>query len=107
MTLSDMPLPRAWRVPPHVALDWRRWPDENEYVFYHGATGDTHRLSELAGCIMEMALTGPVETAALRQWLLTQGVTAKDNTLDHVLASLAQLEFLEPIQNESMNNAVG
>lgn len=107
MTLSDMPLPRAWRVPPHAALDWRRWPDENEYVFYHGATGDTHRLSELAGSIMEMALICPVETAALREWLISHGVSAEDNPLDHVLASLAQLEFLEPIPNQTMNHAAG
>ena len=100
-----MPLPTLWRVPPHAALDWRRWGDENEYVFYHGATGHTHRLSDVAGRIMEQALQGPLDNAALLQWLLTHGDTGAESTLDHVLAGLAQLEFLEAIQTGPANNA--
>lgn len=100
-----MSLPGSWHVPPHAALDWRRWPDENEYVFYHGATGDTHRLSDVAGRIMEQALKGPLDVALLLQWLLTHGDTEAENTLDHVLAGLAQLEFLEAIQTDSATNA--
>lgn len=100
-----MPLPTLWRVPTHAALDWRRWPDENEYVFYHGATGNTHRLSDVAGRIMEQALQGPLDIAALLQWLLTHGDLAAESTLDHVLTGLAQLEFLEAIHSESGSNA--
>lgn len=96
-----MPSPSHWRVPAHSKLTWRRWPDEDEYVFYHGATGDTHRLSELAGVIMEQALAGPVNSAALLQWLLEQNDTAPETTLDHVLTGLIQLDFLEPIKIES------
>ena len=100
-----MSLPSFWRVPPHAALDWRRWPDENEYVFYHSATGDTHRLSDLPGRVMEQALQGPLDVAVLLKWLLSQGDTEAESTLDHVIAGLAQLELLEPIQLESANNA--
>ena len=104
-THEFMPVPTLWRVPAHATLDWRRWADENEYVFYHGATGNTHRLSDVAGRIMEQALQGPLDSAALLQWLLTHGDTGAESTLDHVLAGLAQLEFLEPIPSETANNA--
>jgi PqqD family protein of HPr-rel-A system len=93
-----MSLPTHWRVPTGAKLSWRRWPGEDEYVFYHGATGDTHRLSELAGVIIEQALAGPVDSAALLQWLLEQGDAAPEASLDHVFAGLAQLEFIEPIE---------
>lgn len=96
-----MSIPTHWRVPASAKLTWRRWPGEDEYVFYHGGTGDTHRLSELAGVIMEQALAGPpVDSAELMQWLLEQGDAAAEATLDHVFAGLAQLEFIEPIKIE-------
>lgn len=96
-----MTTPTHWRIPPSAKLSWRRWPDESEYVFYHGATGDTHRLSELAGMIMEQAMAGPVDTAALMQWLLMQDDSAPEATLDQVFASLSQLDFIEPFEIES------
>jgi PqqD family protein of HPr-rel-A system len=95
-----MSLPSHWRVPANSKLNWRRWPGEDEYVFYHGATGDTHRLSELAGQIMEQALAGPVASATLMAWLREQGDETPEATLDHVFASLTQLELVEPIPSE-------
>ena len=100
-----MTTPTHWRVPPHSKLSWRHWPDESEYVFYHGATGDTHRLSELAGMILEQALAGPVDASALMQWLLAQGDTTPEATLDQVFASLSQLDFIEPVKTEPSNAA--
>lgn len=91
-----MPLPTHWRVPPNARLLWRRWPGEDEYIFYHGASGDTHRLSELAGLIMERALEGPVERAELARWLADQGDASPQDTLDSVYAGLSQLDLLEP-----------
>ena len=91
-----MSLPTHWRVPVGAHLIWRRWPGENEYVFYHSASGDTHRLSELAGLVMEEILTGRGDRATLIQWLQEQGDETPEATLDHVFASLAQLEFIEP-----------
>lgn len=95
-----MPPSNHWRVPAHSKLTWRRWPDENEYVFYHDATGDTHRLSELAGLIMEQALSGPVAVVNLKAWLREQGDESPDASLDHVFASLTQLELIEAVNIE-------
>lgn len=91
-----MPPPTHWRVPAGTKLIWRRWPGEDEYVFYHSATGDTHRLSELAGLVLEEILAGRGDRGALIQWLREQGDSTPDATLDHVFAGLAQLEFIEP-----------
>jgi hypothetical protein len=90
-----MPIPRHWRVPAGANLTWRRWPDEEEYVFYHGASGDTYRLSELAGLILEQALTGPVGRADLMRWLQDQDVESPEATLEHVLVDLIRLDLLE------------
>lgn len=92
-----MPTPTHWRVPVGAELTWRRWPGEDEYVFYHGGTGDTHRLSELAGLVMEQALAGPVDGATLLRWLVEQAVPEPEATLDQVFAGLKQLDFLEPV----------
>lgn len=91
-----MAVPNHWRVPPHANLLWRRWPGEAEYVFYHGASGDTHRLSELAGLIMERALEGPLDKMELARWLAAEGDPAPLDTLDGIYASLSQLDLLEP-----------
>jgi hypothetical protein len=96
-----MSLPTHWRVPAGTKLTWRRWPGEDEYVFYHSATGDTHRLSELAGIILEQALAGPVSSVELTRWLGEQGDETPEATLDHVFASLSQLELVEPIKPEA------
>lgn len=98
-----MSIPTHWRVPASAKLSWRRWPDEDEYVFYHGATGNTHRLSELAGMLMEQALAGPLDSAMMLQWLLEQGDHEAEATLDHVLAGLGQLDFIERYNTESSN----
>ncbi len=90
-----MSTPTHWRVPAGARLIWRRWPGEAEYVFYNGAAGDTHRLSELAGVVMEQALAGPVDSAVLLQWLREQGDETPEVTLNHVFASLTQLELIE------------
>lgn len=88
--------PTHWRVPAGTTLIWRRWPGEDEYVFYHSATGDTHRLSELAGLVVEEILAGRGDRATLIQWLREQGDATPAATLDHVFTGLAQLEFIEP-----------
>lgn len=95
-----MSTPNHWRIPAGANLIWRRWPGEDEYVFYHGASGDTHRLSELAGAIMEQAMDAPLDVATLMQWLLEQGDEAPEATLERVFAGLARIDFIEPIANE-------
>ena len=88
---------QVWRVPAQANLSWRRWPGEVEYVFYHGASGDTHQLSELAGVIMELILEGQGLEADLLQWLSDQGDTAAETTLAGVLEELQKLDFIEPV----------
>jgi hypothetical protein len=44
---------------------------------------------------MEQALAGPLDSAELKQWLREQGDETPEATLDHVFASLTQLEFIE------------
>ncbi len=90
-----MSAPNHWRVPAHAQLLWKRWPGEDEYVFYHGASGDTHRFSELAGLIMEQVLEGPIAKAELAQWLESQGDETPEATLDNLYSSLSRLDFLE------------
>ena len=90
--MSESPV---WRVPAHADLIWRRWPGETEYVFYHGASGDTHRLSELAGLVMELIQEGQGKQSFLAQWLREQGDTAAEATLANVLDTLARLDFIE------------
>lgn len=102
-----MPIPTHWRVPAGARLTWRRWPGEDEYVFYHGASGDTHRLSQLAGLIMELALAGPVDRAELMRWLREQGDEAPEATLDQVYAGLVQLDFIEAVPVQARQRAVG
>jgi hypothetical protein len=58
VSVTPMAMSLNWRIPSDADLHGRRWPGESEYVFYHGATGDTHRLSELAGLVIELILEG-------------------------------------------------
>jgi hypothetical protein len=95
-----MSLPTHWRVPAGAKLTWRRWPGEDEYVFYHSATGDTHRLSEVAGLVMEEILTGRANGAKLIEWLRKQGSDTPEATLNQVCAGLAQLELIEAVNPE-------
>jgi hypothetical protein len=77
-----MTTPTHWRVPANSKLSWR-----------------------LEGMIMEQALAGPVDTATLMQWLLAQGDTSPEATLDQVFASLFQLDFIEPVKREPSDAA--
>lgn len=91
-----MALAAHWRVPFNANLSWRRWPGEDEYVFYHGASGDTHRVSELAGLLMEEILAGNRTTAdALTQWLTEQGIDTPEATLEALFDSLSRLDLIE------------
>lgn len=74
-------------------------------MFYHSATGDTHRLSELAGLVVEEILAGRGDSATLTQWLRAQGDATAEATLEQVLASLVQLEFIEPTEIKPGNAA--
>jgi len=88
---------RRWRIPPDAPLLWRHWPGEAEYVCYHAASGDTHRLSWLAGQMLErLQESGPCEEAALFATLAGNLPGLQANALDETLDALHQIHLVEP-----------
>lgn len=55
--------PALWQIADNAQLKFRFWDDE--CVLYHGASGDTHRLPELVGKLLQQLLQAPADTAAL------------------------------------------
>ena len=54
-----------WRIAPGARLQFRYWDDE--CVLYHGAAGNTHRVPDLVGRVLERLLVGAATTAALSE----------------------------------------
>ena len=50
-----------WRISPDAALLFRYWGD-GECVLYHGASGDTHRIPDIAGKLLEYLVQRPAST---------------------------------------------
>jgi transcription initiation factor IIE alpha subunit len=77
-----------WRIDESAGLEWRFWDDE--YVFHHALSNDTHRLSEPAGAIL--------------LYLLEHGETAEDKLatscgldredVDIILSALTKIDFV-------------
>lgn len=89
---------RRWRIPPEADLRHREW--DGEHVFFHGAAGDTHRLSEAAAVILLHLTTAPSSEAQLAQRLSEAAEVAPAEVsalLADILAELARLEFTEPV----------
>lgn len=84
-----------WRVPPGAQLLWRHWPGEAEYVFYHGAAGDTHRLTEAAGLMLERILAGEGDADGLFRTLQAAGYDLTGDDLAGLLRGLADLDLIE------------
>lgn len=84
-----------WRIPPHAHLRWRRWPGESEYVFHHGASGDTHRLSWPAGLVLEYLHTvNACDADTLGDWLAKHDAALPRETVLAMLNDLRRLELL-------------
>jgi PqqD family protein of HPr-rel-A system len=89
---------RVWRVPPEADLRHRSW--DGEHVFYHGAAGDTYRLSEAAAAVLLRLMRGEADEQALfRELLPGDGTDAVEahRALADLLAELARLECVEPL----------
>ncbi len=54
-----------WQVHPDARLRIRYWGEE--CVLYHGAAGNTHRLPEPVGQMLEALQTGPATVAELSE----------------------------------------
>jgi hypothetical protein len=58
---------RVWRIPPDADLHHRAW--DGEHVFFHGAAGDTYRLSGAASAVLLRLMRAPADEAALAREL--------------------------------------
>lgn len=79
---------RHWRIADKSSLAWRHW--DNEYVFHHALSNDTHRLSQAAGAVLVQLLEGgETEQAALA------GACELDSEdLDVILSALTKIDFV-------------
>lgn len=79
---------RLWRIADQSGVAWRHWDDE--YVFHHALSNDTHRLSAAAGAVLVHLLRGgEMEEAALA---CACGLDRED--LEAILPALAKIDFL-------------
>lgn len=77
-----------WRVPAHADMAWRCWDDE--FVFHHLLSNDTHHLAGPAGEVMRCLLERvEMETAALCE---CSGVRRED--IGSILQTLADIDFV-------------
>jgi PqqD family protein of HPr-rel-A system len=53
----------VWRIADDAQLKFRYWDDE--CVLYHGASGDTHRLPEVIGKMLEHLMQAAASISAL------------------------------------------
>lgn len=89
---------RRWRIPPEADLRHREW--DGEHVFFHGATGDTHRFSEAAALVLQRLMAAPADESGLVTLLAeTAAVEPAEAAaaLADILGELARLEFAEPV----------
>lgn len=89
---------RIWRIPSEADLRHREW--DGEHVFFHGATGDTHRFSDAAGLILLQLMSAPADESSLTA-LMAEAAEVKleeaADALADILRELANLEFAEAV----------
>ncbi len=81
----------TWRVASDAQLRLRYWDDE--CVLYHGASGDTHRLPELVGKLLEHLMQTPATIPAL-----SEAIDLHEEDVDAALNELARLGITEIAQ---------
>lgn len=77
-----------WRIAPEAQLRLRFWDDE--CVLYHGASGDTHRLPDLVGRLLEQLLRAPASVADL-----AEAINLHEQDVESSLQELARLGITE------------
>jgi PqqD family protein of HPr-rel-A system len=80
--------PPAWRIAPDAQLKMRYWDDE--CVLYHGASGDTHRLTDLVGHMLERMLQSPASIPEL-----AEAINLHEEDVESALNELARLGITE------------
>jgi hypothetical protein len=79
---------RHWRIADLADLAWRYW--EDEYVFHHALSNDTHRLAAAAGeVLVHLIECGETEEAAL-----ADACDLHPEDLDVILSALVKLDFV-------------
>lgn len=78
----------CWRVAADAALQLRFW--DGECVLFHGATGDTHRLPEAVGQLIERLLRAPCSESEL-----SEAIDLHEDDVRRSLAELARLGIVE------------
>jgi len=76
--------PALWQIADNAQLKFRFWDDE--CVLYHGASGDTHRLPELVGRLLQQLLQAPATTAAL-----ADSIDLHEEDVESALRQMTQL----------------
>jgi PqqD family protein of HPr-rel-A system len=78
----------TWRVASDAQLRLRYWDDE--CVLYHGASGNTHRLPELVGKLLEHLMLSPATIPAL-----AEAIDLHEEDVETALNQLARLGITE------------
>jgi len=78
----------VWRIVDDSQLSLRYWDDE--CVLYHGASGDTHRLSGLVGLLLEQLMRGPASSLAL-----SDAINLHHEDVETALFELTRLGMVE------------
>ena len=81
----------VWRVASDAALRLRYW--DGECVLFHGAAGDTHRLPELVGRLVEQVARSPATVRAL-----SEAIDLHEDDVRESLAELQRLGIVERVQ---------
>jgi hypothetical protein len=89
---------QRWQVPRDADLRHREW--DGEHVFFHGAAGDTHRLSAAAAFVLLELMAGPCDEKGLAEAMSEQGMGSlgeAEVALPAILRELARIECAEPM----------
>lgn len=80
-----------WHIADDAQLRLRYWDDE--CVLYHGAAGNTHRLPDLVGLMLEQLQISPASILAL-----AESINLHEEDVETALHELARLGITEVSQ---------
>lgn len=80
-----------WHIADDAQLRLRYWDDE--CVLYHGAAGNTHRLPDLVGRMLEQLRISPASILAL-----AESINLHEEDVETALHELARLGITEVLQ---------
>lgn len=78
----------TWRIAEDAQVKFRYWDDE--CVLYHGASGDTHRLPDLVGQLLEQLAQCPANIPTL-----AEAIDLHEEDVENALNQLARLGITE------------